>query len=49
MSDKEKARDVIRKKYAEVALKGSQGYGCGSDAGCCGGTLINLERAICDL
>lgn len=49
MSDKEKARDVIRKKYAEVALKGSQGCGCGSDAGCCGGTLINLEKVSLDI
>lgn len=49
MSDKEKVKEFIRKKYADIALKDSQGCGCGSDAGCCGGTLINLEKVSLDL
>ncbi|HOL16093.1 MAG TPA: methyltransferase domain-containing protein, partial [Bacillota bacterium] len=49
MSDKEKDREFIRKKYAEIAMKGSQGCGCCSDAGCCGGTLINLEKVSIDI
>ena len=47
VSDKEKP-GCYTQKYAEVALKGSQGCGCGSDVGRCGGTLINLEKVSLD-
>lgn len=49
MSDKEKAREYIRKNYAEIGLKGSQGCGCGCDASCCGGTSINVEKISLDI
>lgn len=48
MKDKEEIREFIRKNYAEVALKGSEGGCCGSSCGCgCGDNVLDiLETSI---
>jgi SAM-dependent methyltransferase len=43
-SNKEEIRDVIRKNYAEVALKGSEGGGCCCSGGCCGGSSVDISE-----
>lgn len=47
MNDKEEIREFIRKNYAEVALKGSEGGCCGSSCGCgcgCGDNALDIQE-----
>lgn len=45
MNDKEEIREFIRKNYAEVALKGSEGGCCGSSCGCgCGDNVLDIQE-----
>jgi len=45
MNDKEEIREFIRKSYAEVALKGSEGGCCGSSCGCsCGDNVLDIIK-----
>jgi ubiquinone/menaquinone biosynthesis C-methylase UbiE len=44
--NKEEIRDTIRKNYAEVALKGTDGGGyCCSEGCCCGGSAVDISEA----
>jgi len=47
MKDKEKIRQGIRKNYAKVASKGTQGAGCccGSGSSCCGGEPFDISKS----
>lgn len=46
MNNKEEIREVIRKNYADVALKGSEGGCCGSSNGCgCGDNMSDIIKA----
>ena len=46
MKDKEEIREFIRKNYAEVALKGSEGGCCGGGCSCNGAPLDISEASI---
>ena len=48
MNDKEEIREFIRKKYSEIALKGSEGGCCSSGCSCCG-PQINIKDASLNL
>jgi len=43
--NKEEIRDTIRKNYAEVALKGTDGGGCCCSGGCCGASSVEISEA----
>lgn len=46
LKDKEEIRDFIRKNYAEVAAKGSEGGCCGSSCSCgCGDSTLDIQEA----
>lgn len=45
-NSKEDVRDFIRKNYAEVALKGSEGGGCSGGCSCSGTPMDILEASI---
>lgn len=47
MKDKESLRQGIRKNYAKVAKKGTQGGGCccGGDSSCCGGEPFDISKS----
>lgn len=45
-NNKEEIRDTIRKNYAEVALKGTDGGGCCCSGGCCcGDSSVDISEA----
>lgn len=44
MNKKEDSRELIRKRYAGIALKGLKGNGCGCGSGCCGEGSTNIKK-----
>ena len=45
MSDKDDVREFIRKRYTEIAVKGSGSGGCCCSPNCCGDTSVNVKEA----
>lgn len=44
MSDKEEVREFIRKRYTDIAVKGSESGGCCCNSNCCGDASIDVKE-----
>jgi len=49
MNDKEEIRAYIRKRYADIALQGTEGCGCGCSSSCCDGKMPDVKKVSVDL
>lgn len=45
MTDKEKLRELVRKRYSEIAVKSTGSGGCCCSSNCCGDTAVNVKEA----